>query len=110
MIKTFEQLAQEHKEWAFSTFPKCTSIGALLHAHREIDETISEINEGNPNRQLQLITEYADVFGCIIDSLHREGFAISEMLEAFDNKLQINKTRQWKDNGDGSYSHVKHIL
>jgi len=105
MPKSFEQLTAEHLEWTSATFPKGTSKGALLHAKREIDEVISDI-DNNAGGWAKSI-EYADILGCIIDSAHREGISMLEVLNAFDYKLQINKGRNWKDNEDGSYRHIK---
>lgn len=107
MKTTFEQLIEDHGKWADSTFPKGTSTGALLHAEREIKEVIEEIESCDPNGQTRMCTEYADVLFCIMDSARREGIAIRDILDAGERKLQINKSRSWKDNGDGSYSHIK---
>ena len=104
---TFEQLIEEHGIWADATFPKATSMGALIHAQREIKEVMEELSEGDPNGQLRLCTEYADVLFCVMDSSRREGLSVDDILQAGANKLAINKARKWKDNGDGSYSHIK---
>lgn len=104
-IKTFEQLIQEHGNWADATFPKGTAKGALLHAHREVDEIISDIDNGNDEQSIA--TEYADAIFCIMDSARRRGISMDKLILAGDAKLQKNKARQWRDNGDGSYSHIK---
>lgn len=102
---TFETLMQDHLEWTSKTFPKGTSKGALLHAHREIDEIISDIETGAPNPIKA--KEYADALFCIIDSANREGIDLQEIIVEGYCKLTTNKARKWKDNGDGSYSHIK---
>lgn len=99
------ELIQEHLEWTSKTFPKGTAHGAALHAEREIHEVQEDIIRSAPKEQL--IEEYADVLGCIIDSINRSGITPEEVNEVFNRKLQKNKARKWKDNGDGSYSHIK---
>lgn len=103
--KTFEQLFAEHLEFTTSTFPKGTSLGALLHAEREIVEARQDIEDGSPSMTLAI--EIADVFGCIVDAANRSGVTPDMIKIAFENKLAINKSRKWKDNGDSSYSHIK---
>ena len=104
--QSFEELIKDHGEWSSATFPKGTGKGALLHAHREIDEIISDIDEGADH--FQLTTEYADAIFCIFDSARRRGVSLNQIILAGQEKLRKNKLRQWKDNGDGSYSHIKH--
>lgn len=105
MEKTFEQVYMEHIAFTSKTFPKGTSIGALLHAEREIEEVRQDII--NQKSGAEKAIEYADIIGCIMDSANREGIGSRDIIKAWDNKLQINKSRAWKDNGDGSYSHIK---
>lgn len=103
--QSFEQLIEEHGIWADATFPKGTAKGALLHAHREVDEIIKDIDEGND--ELSIATEYADAMFCIMDSARRRGLTVNQIVLAGVAKLNKNKARTWNDNGDGSYSHVK---
>ncbi len=102
---TFEHLIKDHGEWADTTFPKGTSKGALLHAHREIDEIIADIESGaaKPTKA----KEYADAIFCLLDSARRESISLDEITNEGYNKLLTNKSRKWKYNGDGSYSHIK---
>ena len=55
----------------------------------------------------ELCTEYADAIFCIMDSARREGVTVQDILNAGQAKLIVNKARKWRDNGDGSYSHVE---
>lgn len=108
MKKSFEQVVAEHLEFTTETFPLATSLGALIHGHREIDEIRWNIENGIDNSVTK--TEYADVLGCIFDSANREGISFDEIMWAFYTKVQVNKKRKWKYNGDGSYSHIKDAL
>ena len=102
---TFEHVVSEHLAFTSTTFTKSTSVGALKHAKREINEVIADIKNKAPKDNK--VIEYADIFGCITDSANREGISFEEILIAWHAKLQINKERDWKYNGDGSYSHIK---
>lgn len=103
MIKP--ELIKEHLEFTSKTFPLGTAMGALLHAKRELDEVESAMNyhEG-VNRVTE---EMSDAFGCLIDCCNRNGITPEMLNNAFAKKLEINKARKWKSNGDGSYSHIK---
>jgi Protein of unknown function (DUF550) len=104
MAKTFEQLITEHVEWADDTFPKGTADGALIHAAREIDE----VRQGLQGAvKYPLITKYADVLFCVLDSARRKGITLNQIINVGNHKLKINKARKWKYNGDGYYSHIK---
>lgn len=105
---TFETLIAEHGEWSEATFPKGTATGALLHAQREIIEIVEDIENDAPHSVIS--KEYADAIFCIMDSARRKGVSVNDILKAGHTKLQVNKARTWKDNGDGSYSHVKNDL
>lgn len=98
-------LIRQHLEFTSKTFPKGTALGAALHTEREIVEVQEDIK--NEEIREKLVEEYADVFGCLIDSVHRSGITRREINIAFKKKLEKNKKRKWKDNGDGSYSHIK---
>lgn len=101
MIKNYK----EHLEFTSKTFPKGTSIGALLHAKRELIEVESAMNHSEGIARVT--EEFVDVFGCLIDAVNRYGISQEQLNAAFEKKLEINKSRKWKDNGDGSYSHIK---
>lgn len=105
MKKSFEELIQEHGQWADATFPKGTAMGAITHAKKKLKEVENAMwwNEGTE----RVAEEFADVLGCVFDSMRRYRVSMDDLKVAFDNKLQINKGRSWKDNGDGSYSHIK---
>lgn len=98
-------LFNSHIDWAAETFPKQTSVGAMRHLIREAKEVIADIEAAAP--RANKIEEYANCFGCLLSSMAQEGITIAEFADAFGGKLEINKGREWIDNGDGSYSHIK---
>lgn len=98
-------LFNSHIDWAATTFPKQTSVGALTHMVREAQEVAHDIHRGaSYNHKVE---EYADCLGCLLSSMSCEGITVEALALAFSAKLEKNKGRQWIDNGDGSYSHVK---
>lgn len=102
---SFDELIEDQGRWADETFPNGTAIGVLIHAHKEVDEIIQDIeNKAEPE---VLSKEYADAIFCIMNSARRKDISLGQIIDAGNKKLQINKGRKWKDNGDGSYSHVK---
>lgn len=105
MKLSFDKLFIEHLEFTSSTFIKATPEGVLEHAKKEIKEALEDIKYKVPKQRLAI--EYADCLGCLIDSANRSGIDPHMLAMAFNDKLQINKGRTWKDNGDGSYSHIK---
>lgn len=98
-------LFNSHLNWATVVFPKATAIGALLHLEREVKEVIADIENYAP--RAHKIEEYADCMGCLLSSMARENISVEELMQAFEKKLIKNQRRKWKDNGDGSYSHIK---
>lgn len=101
----FDRLMDEHVEFTTKTFPRATAAGALLHMQRELEEIQMDLDNRVQNDHLA--EECADALGCYIDFCNRIGITPQMLNRAFDMKLQKNKHRKWKDNGDGSYSHIK---
>lgn len=111
MKKPLEQLFKEHQEFAIDKFPESTYDSSLRGLEREIKEVESArddyyVIDGQENRRL-LGLEYVDCFMYLLDSMNRVGFSAEELGELFEEKMKINKEREWKKNRDGSYSHVK---
>lgn len=107
MNRTWEHVIGRHLKFTQQTFPKATAKGALIHATREIAETVIAIDTNEPI--LDLAMEYADILGCVFDSAKRMGITPPCILMQLEEKLSINLGRTWQDNGDGSYSHIKSI-
>ena len=103
-----EMLLEDHGNWSADTFPIGSPIGALLHAARELEEVKAELArpEFLMNKH-KTATEFADLIFCVMDSARRAGITVADIVTAGRQKLEINKKRQWRYNGDGSYSHVK---
>ena len=93
-------------------FPKGTEEGSLNHMKTEIEEVLEDIKKEksrpvNFNISKDKAFEYADVFLCLFTSLSRSNLSFDEVKECMMAKMMKNGMhREWKDNGDGSYSHT----
>ena len=103
---TFEELFLKHQEFTRNTFPFATAKGSLIKLIEEANETIDELRltdyDGNA-----LPLEYVDCMMCLLDSLQRSNIDFKQFKRYFKMKLSINLSRTWKQNKDGSYSHIK---
>ena len=103
---TFEELFLKHQEFTRNTFPFATAKGSLIKLIEEANETIDELRltdyDGNA-----LPLEYVDCMMCLLDSLQRSNIDFKQFKRYFEMKLSINLSRTWKQNKDGSYSHIK---
>lgn len=109
-MKTLEKLFQEHLEFTKRVFPKSTRESSLIGLKREIKEVESAILDyafidGYENKHA-LGLEYIDCMMYLLDSMERAGFEVDDIPNLFSEKLKINKGRGWKQNKDGSYSHI----
>ena len=95
--------------WAVTAgklFPKATPKGGMIHAKKECQEVIKELKKSSVVHE-NLATEYADILMCVCDSMNRAGVSIGDVVFALHKKIKVNKSRKWKYNDDGSYSHIK---
>lgn len=102
MKMTIQELEKDRMEWALATFPEATAISSL----RKLESEIKEI-EHNIENGIKDPMEYADAVMCLFDSAGRNGISVDEIIDAFEQKNVINKSRKWKKNDDNSYSHIK---
>lgn len=91
-----ERVFNEVQDWSLKTFPEATEKGQLGKLINEATEAFD--NPGD-------ISEYADCLICLIGAAARAGFELSNLVEAVENKLDINKLRKWKKSADGAYQH-----
>lgn len=99
--ETFEQIAQEWQDGVLKMFPNSTAESCLVGLRREINEVLTEDNKEDK------LKEYADCFIYLLSSCAYAGFNTNEIVKATQEKIQINLERKWKENPDGTYSHIK---
>lgn len=82
-------------KWADETF------GRQFTAQRQCDRVLEECRElvAEPSAE-----EAADVAICLFVVAHRMGF---DLQAAIDAKMDINRRRKWRVNGDGTGYHIK---
>lgn len=95
-------LEAERLRWSLYTFPEATALSSLFKLFEEMCEIESDIIAGKRTPE-----EYADAMMCIFDSAGRQGIYLPELIGAFNDKLQKNKSRTWIKNPDNTYSHKK---
>lgn len=88
--------------WSKETFTEATALSSLEKAKGEINEMIQDINNGKQEPK-----EPADVIMCVFDSSGRHGMDAINVMEAYIEKVDENKSRKWKRNPDNTYSHIK---
>lgn len=93
-------LETQRLAWSLKTFTEATAISSLHKLRSEIDEIEYDLQNGERRPE-----EYADALMCLFDSAGRAGISVSEITEAFEKKLEVNKKRTWVKNPDNSYSH-----
>lgn len=98
-----EQLFISHQEFSIKTFPKSTWVSSLRGLEREI----KEVEEASKVSWENWVTEYVDCQMYLLDSMARAGVDMTEFKRLFKRKMLINNDREWKQNKDGSYSHIK---
>lgn len=98
----FERLAADHAAWSQEQFGSDSYRdwrGPLAHLRKELSEI-----ENQPHDRF----EWADAFLLLLDSARRAGINATGLLIAGEDKLGINKSREWGDpNDDGSVEHVR---
>lgn len=110
-MKSIFELESERLEWSLKNFPEATyfsSLSKLKEEIKEVDKELKYLEKFPEQYHLDKLTmEYADCLMCLFDSAGRAGVSVEDIVEAFEEKLEINKNRKWKKNPDNTYSHVK---
>lgn len=95
-------LCEEQSRWSQETFGHDTirgSIGPLKHLEKEAKEAQEKQDD---------IMEYADCLLLVIDASRRAGFDITALIIAAEQKLIINRNRQWPKMGvNDAVEHIK---
>jgi hypothetical protein len=91
--------------WSQKTFgPGNRTQGVVQHITKELEEILQKPND---------LSEWIDVAILAFDGAWRTGATPSEIVQAYNEKLAKNKSRQWPDwrtaNPDAPIEHVKGI-
>jgi NTP pyrophosphatase (non-canonical NTP hydrolase) len=92
--------SQSIAEWGKVTFGEASSEALALRACAELDELLDAIRAGEPLHDIAM--EAADV--TIL--LHRlTGDMGKDLSDVVNDKMAINRKRQWMKSGDGTGQH-----
>lgn len=85
-------IRKRHAEWSDSTFGNVGPVGPLKHLSKEALEAAAEPGD---------LSEWADMQFLLWDAQRRAGISDGEITAAMEEKLAINKARQWLEPKDG---------
>jgi hypothetical protein len=95
---------QRH-EWSQETFGESSQrgpTGPLKHLEKEAKEAYEEKDRG------KRLEEYADCLHLIFDAVDRDGYSLSDLMTAAEQKLEKNRLRNWqKPTTDEPVEHVR---
>ena len=97
----FTEIFEKHKEWSLNQFGKKDSpLGPINHMGKEVEEL---------KKDPQDAMEYADILILLMDAWLTIGKGPEELLDAVNEKIDINRARVWPDKPDenGVFLHKK---
>ncbi|EEG2531169.1 DUF550 domain-containing protein [Salmonella enterica] len=87
-----ERIRREHAEWSDKTFGDVGPVGSLKHLSKEALEAAAEPGD---------LSEWADMQFLLWDAQRRAGISDGEITAAMEEKLAVNKQREWPEPKDG---------
>ena len=90
-------------DWADATFGHCTNIVSIERMLKEVDELKLAMKE-DPDDFHKISNECADILITLYRIADCYGF---DLRSCVDHKMDINRHRKWKSNGDGTGQHIK---
>lgn len=102
-------IREEFIKWTDKQFPEGTALGAANHLIEEADELSTELTHDHHDNTIseESKIELADAQMLVWYIQDKLNISDEEMGLNILKKLVTNKTRKWKKNPNGSYSHVK---
>lgn len=91
-------------KWQRETFTQATPITAINHLREELDELLEQ---GHLGVREETVKEYADCFLLLFGSAALYGLTYDDICKAINDKMEVNKKRQWGKPNDKGY--VKHV-
>ena len=91
-------------DWSIKTF------GPVKNMQKSIDRMVEEVNELQDQAEVdiddfdKISNECADILITLYQVATTFGF---DLHACVDHKMQINRARKWKLNGDGTGQHIK---
>lgn len=97
-------------EWGVETFGYPKNIETIVHRMlkecKELEELMGDKykNIGTVYHCERIADECADIYIVMCQVMHTLGY---DLHACVDHKMEINRHRKWKLNGDGTAQHVK---
>lgn len=86
--------------WADETFGFCSRQAAMYRMFVEVEE-LKDVNKDDFEK---VSNECADILITLYRVAHCYNF---DLHATVDHKMQVNRDRKWKSNGDGTGQHIK---
>lgn len=98
-----KEMFEEITAWQRKTFQEATALTSVAHLFEEVKELSEDLINGNS----KVVYEYADCFLLLFGSAALHGMCYEDIIDAINEKMEINKKRQWDEvNKDGYVKHV----
>jgi len=102
MRELFEKIVA----WQNKTFPGATAESKVHHLTEEVQELLSDIQNGATTDDLEL--EFADCFLLLFGAAQKVNLDYNDLVNAIEKKFKINTERDWgKPDENGVVKHVK---
>jgi NTP pyrophosphatase (non-canonical NTP hydrolase) len=99
-LEQFEEITKWQKE----TFGRATALSKVAHLQEEIMELINDLKSNSEHKRL----EFADCFILLFGAAAQDGMSYSDICQAIDDKMKINKLRKWGEpKENGVVNHIK---
>ena len=104
--KRLQTLQDNIKQWSDETFGSHrTGKPIAYHLKKEIDEVIDAIDNNSGHTRIKF--ELADCLTLLLDVASHEFIDVDELLDASEEKMEINKKRKWGEPDENGV--VEHI-
>lgn len=95
-------------EWGFKTFGYPKNVIPVIDRMKDEVDELEELKEQSKKYNDLVYTKMADECADIYIMLCQVMAVLGYDLQAcVDHKMQINRARKWKKNGDGTGQHIK---
>jgi len=103
---TFTEIFYKYWEFAEKTFDT-SETEALIGLKREIKELEDLWSNSLSIDVDHELEEMADIQFYLWYVIKKSGYNLDEFINAMEQKLEVLKTRKWKKDETGCYSHIK---
>lgn len=91
-------------KWQNETFKASTAMSKIAHLGQEYVELVVAVKMKDPQRRL----EFADAFILLYGAAAADGMTYEDICKAIDEKMEINRKREWGlPDKNGVINHVR---